>query len=84
MWRHPSGGNPVYRWEGGPVIGGTVLTIVGGGMPKKSGGFGDLKLRVEITPTRVDLTPWDREVLGHIFGTPTLVSSSYQTLTKNE
>ena len=81
---HPSGGNPVYRWEGGPIIGGTVLTIVGGGMPNKSGGFGDLKLRVEITPTRVDLTPWDHEVLGHIFGIPTLVSSSYQTLTKNE
>lgn len=83
---HPSGGNPVYRWEGGPIIGGTVLTMVGGGMPKKGGrgGYGDLKLRVEINSPQVDLTPSDREVLGRIFGVPTLVSSSYQPLVKNE
>ena len=81
---HPSGENPAYRWEGGPIIGGTVLTMTGGGMPRKSGGFGDLKLKIEINPPHVNLTPSDREVLGRIFGTPTFVSAAYQTLAKNE
>ena len=80
---HPSGGKPVYRWEGGPVIGGKVLTMAGGGMPRKGGGFGDLKLKIEIGDPHVTLSPSDREVLGRIFGMPTFVSSSYQTL-KNE
>jgi DnaJ-class molecular chaperone len=80
MEDHPSGTNPVYRGEGGPVVGGTVLTMAGGGMPKKGGGFGDLKLKIEINPPHIFLTPSDREVLGRIFGTPTFVSSSYQTL----
>jgi DnaJ-class molecular chaperone len=77
---HPSGGNPVYRWEGGPIIGGTMLTMAGGGMPKKGGGFGDLKLKIEINPPHIFLTSSDRDVLGRIFGMPTFVSSSYQTL----
>lgn len=81
---HPSGNRPVYRWGGGPIISGTVLTMVGGGMPKKSGGFGDLKLKVEIGPPSINLSASDREVLGRIFGVPMFVSSSYQTLAKNE
>ena len=81
---HPSGDKPVYRWEGQPIIGGTVLTIAGGGMPKKGGGFGDLKLRIEINPPQVTLSPSDREVIGRIFGMPTFQSASYQTLAKNE
>ena len=61
-----------------------MLTMAGGGMPKKGGGFGDLKLRIEINPPRVSLSPSDREVLGRIFGMPTFQSASYQTLAKNE
>jgi len=83
---HPSGGKPVYRWEGEPVIGGTVLTMKGGGMPRKGGGagFGDLKLKIEIGAPHITLSASERETLGQIFGTPTFVSSSYQTLAKNE
>ena len=72
---HPSGNKPVYRWEEGPIIGGKVLTMTGGGMPKKNGGFGDLKIRVEINPPNVKLSASDREVLGRIFGIPTLVKN---------
>jgi hypothetical protein len=57
--------------------------MAGGGMPRKNGGFGDLKLKIEIGDPHVTLSPSDREVLGRIFGMPTFVSSSYQTL-KNE
>lgn len=82
---HPSGGKPVYRWEGGPIIGGTVLTMKGGGMPRNGGGgFGDLKLRVEIGAPHVNLSPSDRETLARIFGSPTFGSVTYQTLVKNE
>ena len=81
---HPSGGKPVYRWEGGPIIGGTVLTMTGGGMPRKNGGFGDLKLKIEVGAPHVTLSPSDRETLGRIFGIPTFGSASYQTLAKNE
>jgi DnaJ-class molecular chaperone len=82
MGDHP-GGSQVYRWMGGPVIGGTVLTMTGGGMPRKNGGYGDLKLMVEIQKPQVTLSDADREVLGLIFGLPTFVSTSYQIL-KNE
>jgi DnaJ family protein A protein 2 len=81
---HPSGSKPVYRWTGGPIIGGTVLTMADGGMPRKSGGFGDLKLKIEINPPHVNLSPSDREVLARIFGSPTFGSAAYQTLAKNE
>jgi DnaJ-class molecular chaperone len=79
MEDHPSGTKPVYRWEGGPVVGGTVLTVKGGGMPKKGGGFGDLKLKVEIGAPNVNLSPSDRETLGRIFGMPTFVSRHSKT-----
>lgn len=78
---HPSGTKPVYRWQGAPVISGTMMTMAGGGMPRKGGGgFGDLKLKIEIVAPNITLSPSDREVLGRIFGMPTFVSSSYQTL----
>ena len=82
MSDHP-GGAQVYRWTGGPIIGGATLTRTGGGMPRKNGGYGDLKITVEIQTPQVTLSDTDREVLGRIFGVPTFVSSSYQTL-KNE
>jgi DnaJ-class molecular chaperone len=82
---HPSRNKPVYRWEGGPIIGGTILTMKGGGMPKKGGGgFGDLKLRIEIGPPHVKLTDSDRDTLARIFGSPTFGLAPYQTLVKNE
>jgi DnaJ family protein A protein 2 len=84
MTDHPSEKKPVYRWTEGPVIVGTVLTIVGGGMPKKGGGFGDLKLVIDIQKPSVKLSSADREVLGRIFGWPTLISSSYQSLKTND
>jgi DnaJ-class molecular chaperone len=80
MSDHPSGNNPVYRWTDGPIIVGKVLTMAGGGMPRKNGGFGDLKLVIDIQAPSVTLSPSDREVLGRIFGLPTFVSSSYQSL----
>lgn len=83
MGDHPSGKNPVYRWMDGPIIGGSVLTMPDGGMPRKGGGFGVLKLVIEIRPPTMTLTDADREALGRIFGVPTFVSESYQTL-KNE
>jgi DnaJ-class molecular chaperone len=54
--------------------------MAGGGMPKKGGGFGDLKLKVEINPPHVNLSPSDREVLGRIFGSPTFGSAAYKSL----
>ena len=78
---HPSGGKPVYRWEGGPIIGGTILTMKGGGMPRNGGGgFGDLKLRIEIGAPHVNLSASDRETLARIFGSPKFGSAQYQTL----
>jgi DnaJ-class molecular chaperone len=77
---HPNGKSPVYRWEGGPVIGGTVLTMKGGGMPRKEGGFGDMCITIEIEAPTVQLSTSDRDVLGRIFGSPTFASSVYQSL----
>lgn len=77
---HPNGKNPVCRWENGPIINGTVLTMAGGGMPRKRGGFGDLKLTIQIQTPKITLTDADREVLGRIFGSPNFVSTSYQSL----
>ena len=77
---HPSGNKPVYRWEGGPIIGGKVLTMTGGGMPRKNGGFGDMKIRVEIGAPQVTLSPSDRETLARIFGSPSFGTAPYQTL----
>jgi len=67
---HPSRKMPSYRWTGGPVISGSSLVFVGGGMPKRGGtGFGDLVIHLTIRPTPP--TPWsseDREKLESILG----------------
>jgi DnaJ-class molecular chaperone len=84
MSDHPSGSNPVYRWTDGPLIIGSVLTMAGGGMPRKNGGFGDLKIVIDIQKPQITLSPADREALGRIFGMPTFVSASYQPLKTNE
>ena len=65
---HPSRKQQVLRWSGGPLIHGTVLSMDGKGMPKKSGsGFGDLKIKLNITePPRVPWTPEQRAVLESV------------------
>jgi len=65
---HPSRKQQVLRWSGGPLIHGTVLSMDGKGMPKKSGsGFGDLKIKLNITePPRVSWTPEQRAALESV------------------
>lgn len=81
MTDHP-GGTQVYRWTEGPIISGTVLTMTGGGMPKKwGGGFGNLKIVVDVQAPTIKLSIADREVLEKIFGSSKFgASSSYQVL----
>lgn len=66
---HPSRKQQVLRWSGGPLIHGTVLSMDGKGMPKKSGGgFGDLKIKLNVTePPRVPWTDEQRKALETIF-----------------
>jgi len=57
---HPSKKVQILTWNGGPVIHGTVLTMEGKGMPKKAGGgFGDIKLKLNVT--QPPLVPWTDE-----------------------
>jgi len=57
---HPSRKTQVLKWSGGPVVHGTVLTIEGKGMPRKSGtGFGDIKLKINVT--QPPMVPWTDE-----------------------
>lgn len=46
---HP-GGPRVVEWNGGPLIHGAVLQLGGGGMPRRSGGHGNLYVQVMIAP----------------------------------
>jgi DnaJ-class molecular chaperone len=66
---HPSRKQQVLTWTGGPLIHGTVLSMDGKGMPNKGGGgFGDLKLKLNVTePPRVPWTPEQQKVLNEIF-----------------
>ncbi len=88
---HPNGLAPTYVWRGGPLIHGAVVKMVGGGMPKKGGGYGDLFIQVMISapPT----VPWSAEdaaklqsVLGGaaallgVEGTPLVISSAASQL----
>ena len=79
---HPSRKHQVLTWSGGPVINGTILTMEGKGMPRKSGsggtsppstgggggGFGDLKLKLSVVqPPLVPWTPEQRTALESVF-----------------
>ena len=65
---HPSRRQQVLRWSGGPLIHGTVLSMDGKGMPKTGGGFGDLKIKLNVTePPRVPWTDEQQKVLNEIF-----------------
>ena len=78
---HPSGKKPSYVWTGGPLIHGSTLVFFGAGMPKKGGGFGDLKVEIDVTPPVV--TRWsdsDREKLEAVLGKVTLTKTDAQDL----
>ena len=66
---HPSRRVQVLRWSGGPIIHGTVLSMEGKGMPRKNGGgFGDIKLKLDVTqPPLVPWTDEQRKVLETVF-----------------
>jgi DnaJ-class molecular chaperone len=68
---HPAGNAPTYSWGGGPLIHGAVLSMVGAGMPRKSGGYGNLYIQITVTPPEVK--PWSSEdaaKLQSVLGTP--------------
>lgn len=78
---HPSGKKPSYVWTGGPLIHGSSLIFFGAGMPKKGGGFGDLKIEIAVTPPVV--TRWsdsDHEKLEAVLGKVTLTKTDAKDL----
>lgn len=71
---HPNELQPVYAWNGGPLVSGAVLQFPGGGMPKR-GGFGNLYIQLTIQPPAV--VPWsteDFDKLKSVFGLPADIS----------
>jgi DnaJ-class molecular chaperone len=50
---HPNGQSPTVVWEDGPLVHGAVVQVVGLGMPKKGGGYGNLLLQVMVQPPPV-------------------------------
>lgn len=56
MTDHPSGSSPVLTWRGGPLLHGAVLTMLNLGMPRKTGGYGNLYIQILVTAP--ELKPW--------------------------
>jgi DnaJ-class molecular chaperone len=70
---HPSGESPKYIWRGGPLINGSSLKMEGGGMPKKSGGFGVLHLQICVRPPpTVAWSVDDAAKLASVLGAPSV------------
>jgi DnaJ-class molecular chaperone len=68
---HPNGASPTYSWKGGPLIHGAVLCMNGAGMPRKSGGYGNMYIQVLVTP--LEVKPWSSEdaaKLQSVLGSP--------------
>jgi DnaJ-class molecular chaperone len=66
---HPNGASPTYAWKGGPLIHGAVLCMTGAGMPRKSGGYGNMYVQIMVTP--LEVKPWSTEdatKLQSVFG----------------
>jgi hypothetical protein len=66
---HPNGAAPTYSWKGGPLIHGAVLCMNGAGMPRKSGGYGNMYIQIMVTP--LEVKPWSTEdatKLQSVFG----------------
>jgi len=70
---HPSGESPKYNWRGGPLINGSSLKIEGGGMPRRSGGFGVLRLQICVRPPHtVAWSAEDAAKLASVLGAPSV------------
>ena len=50
---HPNEKSPTFVWNGGPLIHGAALTVPSLGMPRKSGGFGNLIVQIMVQPPPV-------------------------------
>jgi DnaJ-class molecular chaperone len=50
---HPSGSKPTFIWRGGPLINGAVVQMTGMGMKNKTGGVGNLFVRIAIEAPEV-------------------------------
>jgi DnaJ-class molecular chaperone len=73
---HPNGASPTYSWKGGPLIHGAVLCMNSGGMPRKSGGYGNMYIQVLVTP--LEVKPWSSEdaaKLQSVLGSPSAMLS---------
>lgn len=68
---HPNGQSPIVVWEDGPLLHGAVIQLVGLGMPRKSGGHGNLLLQVLVKPLPVrKWTTEERTNLTRVFTAP--------------
>ena len=66
---HPNGQSPTVVWEDGPLVHGAVVQVVGLGMPKKNGGYGNLLLQVMVLPPPVRRwTATERTALVGVLG----------------
>jgi DnaJ-class molecular chaperone len=66
---HPNGASPTYSWKDGPLIHGAILCMNGAGMPRKSGGHGNMYIQILVTP--LEVKPWSSEdaaKLQSVFG----------------
>ena len=82
---HPNGKSPTVVWEDGPLVHGAVVQIVGLGMPKKGGGYGNLLLQVMVDPPPVrKWTDAERAALIGALGDPQIVKNTeFQTCVIN-
>jgi len=78
---HPNGQSPTVVWEDGPLVHGAVIQLVGFGMPKKGGGYGNLLLQVMVQPPPVRRwTAEERAALVGVLGDVTVDKpSGFQT-----
>jgi len=66
---HPNGKSPTVVWEDGPLVHGAIVQVVGLGMPRKTGGFGNLLLQVMVDPPPVrKWTDSERAILAGALG----------------
>ncbi len=66
---HPSGSKPKFAWRGGPLISGAVVQMSGMGMRNKTGGSGNLYVRISIEPPEVKAwSAEDAAKLRSVFG----------------
>jgi len=74
---HPNGAKPTFSWRSGPLIHGAALTVPSLGMPRKSGGFGNLIVQLMVQAPLV--TAWlaeDAAKLQSVLGGPAATITS--------